>query len=128
MKDGKDIRASSLGGYDWVVPKDAQNADGAFAFIEFMARPQIVSEGWNTGRLPPRTDIVIDDPQWPQAYAIYHQQLESARARGPHPQWPDLSRADADRDPGGDHRQAAAAEALADAAKKVQPILAKTPL
>ena len=92
MKDGKNIHASSLGGYDWVVPKDAQDPDGAFAFIEFMAQPKIVSDGWNTGRLPPRTDIVIDNPQWPQAYAIYHEQLESARARGPHPQWPDLSR------------------------------------
>ena len=106
VKDGKNIRASSLGGYDWVVPKDAQDPDGAFAFIEYMAQPKIVSDGWNTGRLPPRTDIVIDNPQWPQAYAIYHEQLESARARGPHPAMARLVAPDADRDPGGDHRQA----------------------
>ena len=128
VKDGKDIHASSLGGYDWVVPKDAQNADGAFAFIEFMAQPQIVSEGWNTGRLPPRTDIVIDNPQWPQAYAIYHEQLQSARARGPHPQWPDLSRPMQTAIQEAITGKRTAAEALADAAKKVQPILAKTPL
>ena len=128
VKDGKDIRASSLGGYDWVVPKDAQNADGAFAFIEFMAQPRIVSEGWNTGRLPPRTDIVIDNPQWPQAYAIYHEQLQSARARGPHPQWPDLSRPMQTAIQEAITGKRTAAEALADAAKKVQPILAKTPL
>ena len=119
VKDGKDIHASSLGGYDWVVPKDAQNADGAFAFIEFMAQPQIVSEGWNTGRLPPRTDIVIDNPQWPQAYAIYHEQLQSARARGPHPQWPDLSRPMQTAIQEAITGKRTAAEALADAAKKV---------
>src|SRR5439155_26754832 len=93
VQAGKNIRASSLGGYDWIIPKDAQNADGAFAFIEFMTDPTIVAEGWNTGRLPPRTDIVIANPQWPQSYAIYHEQLEPARARGPHPQSPELSRA-----------------------------------
>ena len=128
VKDGKNIRASSLGGYDWVVPKDAQNVDGAFAFIEFMAQPQIVSEGWNTGRLPPRTDIVIENPQWPQAYAIYHEQLQSARARGPHPQWPDLSRPMQIAIQEAITGKRTAAEALTDAAKKVQPILAKTPL
>ena len=103
-------------------------ADGAFAFIEFMAQPQIVSEGWNTGRLPPRTDIVIDNPQWPQAYAIYHEQLQSARARGPHPQWPDLSRPMQTAIQEAITGKRTAAEALADAAKKIQPILAKTPL
>jgi multiple sugar transport system substrate-binding protein len=128
VKDGKNIRASSLGGYDWVVPKDAQNSDGAFAFIEFMAQPQIVSAGWNTGRLPPRTDIVIDNPQWPQAYAIYHEQLQSARARGPHPQWPDLSRPMATAIQEAITGKRTASEALTDAAKKIQPILAKTPL
>ena len=103
-------------------------ADGAFAFIEFMAQPQIVSEGWNTGRLPPRTDIVIDNPQWPQAYAIYHEQLQSARARGPHPQWPDLSRPMQTAIQEAITGKRTAAEALTDAAKKIQPILAKTPL
>ena len=128
VKDGKNIHASSLGGYDWVVPKDAQDPDGAFAFIEYMAQPKIVSDGWNTGRLPPRTDIVIDNPQWPQAYAIYHEQLESARARGPHPQWPDLSRPMQTAIQEAITGKRSAAEALTDAAKKIQPILAKTPL
>jgi multiple sugar transport system substrate-binding protein len=128
VKDGKDIHASSLGGYDWVIPKDAQDPDGAFAFIEYMAQPKIVSEGWNTGRLPPRTDIVIDNPQWPQAYAIYHEQLQSARARGPHPQWPDLSRPMQTAIQEAITGKRSAAEALGDAAKKIQPILAKTPL
>lgn len=128
VKDGKNIRASSLGGYDWIIPKDAQNPDGAFAFIEYMADPKIVAEGWNTGRLPPRTDIVIANPQWPQSYAIYHEQLETARARGPHPQWPEISRAMQTAIQEAIIGKRSAADALADAAKKIQPILAKTPL
>jgi multiple sugar transport system substrate-binding protein len=128
VKDGKNIHASSLGGYDWVIPKDAQDPDGAFAFIEYMAQPKIVSEGWNTGRLPPRTDIVIDNPQWPQAYAIYHEQLQTARPRGPHPQWPDISRPMQTAIQEAITGRQTASDALADAAKKIQPILAKTPL
>ena len=128
VKDGKNIQASSLGGYDWVIPKDAADADGAFKFIEFMADPKIVAEGWKTGRLPPRTDVIVADPQWPQAYAMYHEQLATARARGPHPQWPELSRAMQTAEQEAITGRRSAAEALADAAKKIQPILAKTPL
>ena len=128
VKDGKNIHASSLGGYDWVVPKDAQDPDGAFAFIEFMAQPSIVSNGWNTGRLPPRTDIVIANPQWPQAYAIYHEQLATARPRGPHPQWPDISRPMQTAIQEAITGRQTPAAALKDAAQKIQPILAKTPL
>jgi multiple sugar transport system substrate-binding protein len=126
--EAKNIRASSLGGYDYVVPKGAKEVEGAFKFIEFMSQQDILKNGWKTGRLPPRTDIEVPNPQWPQAYAMYHEQVKTARARGPHPQWPDISRA----------MQTAIQEALTgakpadaalkDAAAKIKPILDKTPL
>jgi multiple sugar transport system substrate-binding protein len=128
VKEDKNIKASALGGYDWVVPKGAKAVDGAFKFVEFMSNPKILNEGWATGRLAPRSDVTVQDPKWPQAYAIYREQLQSAKARGPHPQWPDISR----------HIQTAMQEAvtgakpadvaLAEAAKRIEPILAKTPL
>jgi multiple sugar transport system substrate-binding protein len=128
VKDGKDIPASSLGGYDYLIPKAAKEKDGAFRFIEFMSQPAILNEGWKTGRLAPRTDIVVQNPSWPNAYEIYRKQLESARPRGPHPQWPEISRP----------IQTAIQEALTgakppdvalkEAAQKIAPILAKTPL
>lgn len=128
VKDDKNIRASSLGGYDYVVPKGAKEVEGAFRFIEYMSRADVLSEGWKTGRLPPRTDIEVKNPQWPQAFEMYHEQVKTARARGPHPQWPDISRA----------MQTAIQEALTgvkpadvalkEAAQKIAPILAKTPL
>ena len=55
VKDDKNIKASALGGYDWVVPKGAKSVDGAFKFIEFMSNPKILNEGWATGR--PRAAI-----------------------------------------------------------------------
>ncbi|MBI3708397.1 MAG: sugar ABC transporter substrate-binding protein, partial [Proteobacteria bacterium] len=128
VKDDKNIRASSLGGYDFVIPKGAKEVDGAFRFIEYMARPDILDAAWKTGRLAPRTDVVMQKPDWPQAYSIYHEQLNSARARGPHPQWPEISlpvqTAIQEAITGAKPVDAA----LRDAAKKIAPILAKTPL
>jgi multiple sugar transport system substrate-binding protein len=128
VKDGKNIRASALGGYDFVVPKNAKQPDGAFSFIEFMSNPQILNDGWQTGRLAPRSDVVVQNPLWPQAYAIFRQQMQTALPRGPHPKWPDISRAIqtaiqealvGDQPP---------AVALQTAAQKIQPILTRTPL
>lgn len=128
VKAGKDIAASALGGYDWVVPKGAKQVDGAFRFIEFMSDPKILNEGWKTGRLAPRTDVTVAEPLWPQAYGIYRKQLESARARGPHPQWPEISRAIQIAMQEAVTGTKPAGAALADAARKIKPILAKTPL
>ncbi len=128
VKDGKDIHASSLGGYDWVVPQGAGNIDGAFKFIEFMSDPKILIGGWKNGRLAPRTDAAVTNPEWPQAYAVYREQLLSARARGPHPQWPELSRAMATAIQEAITGTKPTDQALKEAADKIKPILAKTPL
>jgi multiple sugar transport system substrate-binding protein len=128
VKDDRNIRADCLGGYDFVVPAGAAQVDGAFRFIESMSNPVVLNNGWKSGRLAPRDDVVVQDPLWPQAYATYRELMPYARARGPHPQWPDISRPiqvaiqealTGARPP---------ADALRDAAAKVKPILAKTPL
>ena len=128
VKDGKDIKASALGGYDFVVPKGAREVDGAFRFIEFMSNPDILNEGWKSGRLAPRSDVVVAQPLWPQAYATYREQLQFARARGPHPQWPDISRAIQTAIQEALTGAKPANVALQEAAKKIAPILARTPL
>jgi multiple sugar transport system substrate-binding protein len=128
VKDGKDIAASSLGGYDYLIPKGAQQKDGAFHFIEFMSQAVVLNEGWKTGRLAPRSDIVVQNPLWPKAYETYRKQLESARPRGPHPQWPEISRPIQTAIQEALTGAKPADVALKDAAKKIAPILAKTPL
>jgi multiple sugar transport system substrate-binding protein len=128
VKEGKNIRASALGGYDYIIPKGAKEVEGAFRFIEFMSRQDIVSEGWKSGRLPPRTDIQVPNPMWPQAYEMYHEQLKTALPRGPHPQWPDISRAIQTAMQEAMTGAKPADAALKEAAGKIAPILAKTPL
>jgi multiple sugar transport system substrate-binding protein len=128
VKDRVDIRASSLGGYDFVIPKGAREVDGAFRFIEFTSRPEVLNEAWKAGRLAPRTDVVLAAPSWPQAYAIFREQLQSARPRGPHPQWPDISRAIQSAIQEALTGTKPADVALKEAARKIAPILAKTPL
>lgn len=128
VKDDKNIRASALGGYDYLIPKGAKQVDGAFKFIEFMSRPEMLFDAWKTGRLAPRTDVVVEKPDWPQAYSIYLEQLKTARARGPHPQWPQISLPIQTAIQEALTGAKPADQALRDAAQKVAPILAKTPL
>jgi multiple sugar transport system substrate-binding protein len=128
VKDDKQIKADCLGGYDFIVPKGAAQVEGAFRFIEFMSNPEVLNEGWKSGRIAPREDVVVQNPEWPQAYATYRGEVINARPRGPHPQWPDISR------PMQTALQQAVtgarppADALKDAAAKIAPILAKVPL
>ncbi len=128
VKDDKQIKADCLGGYDFIVPKGAAQVEGAFRFIEFMSNPEVLNEGWKSGRIAPREDVVVQNPEWPQAYATYRGEVVNARPRGPHPQWPDISR------PMQTALQQAVtgarppADALKDAAAKIAPILAKVPL
>lgn len=128
VKEDKNIAASALGGYIFVSPKGAKEVDGAFRFIEFMSDPHFLNEGWKTGRLAPRTDVVVQNPQWPEAYAIYREQMQSARPRGPHPQWPEISKAIQTAMQQAITGTKPTDVALKEAAKKIQPILAKTPL
>ena len=128
VKDDKQVHADCLGGYDFVVPKGAAQVEGAFRFIEYMSNPEVLNEGWKAGRIAPREDVLVQNPEWPQAYSTFRGEVVNARPRGPHPQWPDISR------PMQTALQQAVtgarppADALKDAAARISPILAKVPL
>jgi multiple sugar transport system substrate-binding protein len=129
VKDGRNIKASSLGGFHFAIPKGAKEVDGAFQVIEAMSDPALFREGWNTsGLLAPRGDIEVADPAWPQAYAVFREQMKTAIQRGPHPQWSQLSRPIQIAIQEALTGTKPAAEALKDAAAKIKPILARTPL
>jgi multiple sugar transport system substrate-binding protein len=129
VKDDKKIQASSLGGFHFAIPKGAKQLDGAFMVIEQMLEPQIFRQGWNTGGiLAPRSDVEVPDPNWPQAYTVFRTQMQSATQRGPHPQWASLSRPLQMAIQEALTGAKPPAEALAVAAQKLRPILAKTPL
>ena len=128
VREGVDVEASALGDFNWTIPAGAENADAAFEFIEFMSTQKVLENAWNSGRLPPRKDIAISDPQWPAAFETFNRQMESARARGPHPEWPEISAAIQTAIQEALTRTKPPQEALTDAEAKVDPILAETPL
>ena len=43
--------------------------------------------------LPPSKDTTTPNPKWEQAYAVFNEQMQYARPRGPNPQWPKVSAA-----------------------------------
>jgi multiple sugar transport system substrate-binding protein len=129
VKDDKKIQASSLGGFHFAIPKGAKEVDGAFMVIEQMLDASIFPQGWNTGGiLAPRSDIEIPNPNWPQAYVVFRTQMLSATQRGPHPQWSSLSKPLQQAIQEALTGTAPPAQALATAAAKIKPVLAKTPL
>jgi len=127
VKDGKNIRASSLGGFHFAIPKGAKEVDGAFKAIEFMSRPTFFQDGWKSGLMSPRSDSEVKDPLWPQAYAVFREQVKYAVQRGPHPDWPEISKPIQTAIQESLTGSKPPAQAMKEAAAKVNPILAKTP-
>jgi len=127
VKEGKNIAASSLGGFHFAIPKGAKEIDGAFKAIEFMSRPTFFQEGWKSGLMAPRADSEVKDPLWPKAYAVFREQVKFAIQRGPHPDWPEISRPIQVAIQESLTGAKPPAQAMKDAAAKVNPILAKTP-
>lgn len=92
VKDGVNIEASALGDYNWVIPTGAKDPEASFKFIEFMTSEAVISNAWDSGRLPSRSDVEAKVKQWPEAHAVFLKQMESARQRGPDPKWGEKSR------------------------------------
>ena len=128
VKEDVGVRASALGGFNWAIPIGAENREGAFELIEWMSQVDIMKDSWVTGRLSPRIDTEVPDPAYPQAFAVYSEQMGSATARGPHPQWPEISRAIQTAIQEALTGVATTEQALERAAGVVTPILERQPL
>lgn len=128
VREGKNIEASALGGYVWGIPKGAKNRDLAFKVIEFMSEPAQMKQAWSGGRLPAVATISIENPANPNAYAVFRKQMEVARARGPHPSWPQISAAIQTAIQSSLTGQTAPAAALARAQGVIKPLLEKNPI
>jgi ABC-type glycerol-3-phosphate transport system substrate-binding protein len=83
-----------LGGWNWVIPKAAKNADAAWTLVEFMIKPENLANIANDiGVFPSRKTALQDarfkDPQ----LAPFAEQLTYARATPPIQQWADVQKA-----------------------------------
>jgi multiple sugar transport system substrate-binding protein len=87
--------ASSLGGENWAMMANGQQPDGAWAFLKFVTDVNYGTKLTDCmGYIPSRKDVLAqvaeesaDDP----TMLVFLEQMQSAAARGPLPNWSDVS-------------------------------------
>ncbi|WP_417712025.1 ABC transporter substrate-binding protein [Roseibium aggregatum] len=89
-QEGAD-RASALGEGDNVILASTDNPDEAFLFLEFLY--ENMDRVWNDFGYLPASKVEVKDPKYPEIYAVFEESMKYARNRGPHPQWPRISKA-----------------------------------
>ncbi len=84
-------RASALGEGDNVVLANTDNPKEAFMLLEFLYEqmPRV----WNEFGYLPAYPVEVKDPKWPEIYGVFEESMKYAKNRGPHPEWPKISKA-----------------------------------
>lgn len=88
MPAGPGGSVSIVGGEDVVMFADSRNKDAAWTFLQFLLSPWAQITMAPTGQIPVITaaledPFIVDHP----FYGVYLEQLQSAKARTPHPAW-----------------------------------------
>jgi multiple sugar transport system substrate-binding protein len=84
-------RASALGEGDNVILASTDQPDEAWKFVEhlYAQMPRV----WNEFGYLPASNVEVKDPKNAEIYAVYEESMKYARNRGPHPEWPRISKA-----------------------------------
>ena len=84
--------ASALGGENWAISSQ-DYLEESWEFIKWVQKPENKEPINIAGRLPARSDIAAASDYWAEdpVYEIFLEQMKYARARGPHPNWPEIS-------------------------------------
>lgn len=118
-------RASALGDFNLAVFANTENPDAAFSFLEY-ADSQAERVWPEFTRMPSRKDIELaptGNEKIDAAAPVFVEQLQYARNRGPHPEWPRISKAIQDAFQSALTGQKGAQEALDDAQGQIDRIL-----
>ncbi|WP_196258090.1 ABC transporter substrate-binding protein [Pelagibacterium limicola] len=88
-------RSSAMGDFNWAIFATSKHPEEAFQALEYFASqdPRLFPE-W--GQLPARADVDLPetgDALKDAALKVFLEQLQYAQPRGPHPEWPQISRA-----------------------------------
>jgi len=87
-------RASALGDFNIAIFADSEHPDEAFQFLEYYWSQ--LDRVWpEFTRLPPAAGVELaptGNDRIDRAAAVFAEQLEYARNRGPHPDWPQISK------------------------------------
>lgn len=91
MPAGGGERASALGEGDNVILASTEQPDAAFGFVEYMysQMPRV----WNEFGFLPASAVAVENPDYPEIYAVFEESMQFARNRGPSPKWPQISQA-----------------------------------
>ncbi|MCG7509170.1 ABC transporter substrate-binding protein [Mesorhizobium retamae] len=123
-KEGAE-RSSAMGDFNWAIFSSTKHPAEAFKALEyFVSQDDKLFK--NFGQLPARSDISIPETGQPlkdAALKVFLEQLKYAKPRGPHPQWPKISKAIQDAIQAALTGQMSPKEALDQAAEKIKAVL-----
>ncbi|MCK9524596.1 MAG: extracellular solute-binding protein [Limnochordia bacterium] len=93
LPSGDGGSVSVVGGQDIVVFEGSKNKEAAFDFIRFMLQDEIQLSMAEVGQMPviqhlEESSYIQEHP----FYGIFFEQMKTARARTPHPEWPEIDR------------------------------------
>lgn len=117
-------RSSAMGDYNWAIFSNSKHPAEAFKAIEYFAS-QDKDMYQKFGQLPARSDIAIPptgNKLKDDALKTFVEQLQYAQPRGPHPEWPKISKAIQDAIQAALTGQMTPKDALDQAAQKIKAV------
>lgn len=120
---------STIGGENFALCAGCADEAGCLDFLEWLCSAENQAE-WavGAGKIPCRDDCPVEYPYEQKGFEVFARQMQFARARGPHPEWPAISQAICDACQSVFVDDVAPADALAEAMESIRPILAENPL
>lgn len=118
-------RSSAMGDFNWAIFSNTEHPQEAFKVLEYFAS-QDKRMFKDFGQLPARSDIAIPatgNEKKDAALKVFEEQLKYAKPRGPHPEWPKISKAIQGAIQAALTGQMSAQEALDQAAEKIKAVL-----
>ena len=123
LPEGSDTRSSALGEFMHGINAEAEHPEAAFAFIDWYHSQDPTL--WNTYGVIPGFEVAFEAENFAQAYEVFAEQIKYASVRGPHPEWPKISKAIQDAIQASLAGQASPEDALAEAAKAIDKVLSE---
>jgi multiple sugar transport system substrate-binding protein len=99
IKEDVGVRSSAMGGYNMAIMADSKSPGNSWEFIKWLQKPENIRRFYwdflGGARIPSRADVANEADKWVQnpQLKVFIEQLQYAKPRGPHPEWPSISNA-----------------------------------
>ena len=97
VKEDVGVRSSAMGGYNMAIMADSDNPREAWKFMTWLQTPENIRRFYwdylDGARIPSRADVANEEGRWveDERLKVFIEQLQYAKPRGPHPEWPAIS-------------------------------------